>query len=526
MKDHVAKFVIIGLLLIVVGVPMLLRPAKGEAGGEVVALNGAGDTKLIIMTPHNEQIRYEFATAFNQWRLKQGKETVVFDWRAGGGTSDLRKQLLTQFVDAAKDGREEMGVGVDLFFGGGEYDHNKLAKGIKFKRDGEERKLSVSVPAGLNEAVIEDAFPGQMIGGSKLYRDDLLWVGTALSSFGIVYNRDVVEMLGVKEPKTWLDMTQPEFRDWAALADPSHSGSIAATYNVILMRKGWEDGWSLLRRAFANARYFASSSSKVPVDVSSGEAGLGMCIDFYGRFQAAVTDDVRVGYVDPAYMTAITPDPISVIRGAPHKAIAKEFIEWLLTKDAQGLWQKRIGTAGGPLASELRRQPIRRDMFTIDGKVDWADRELDPFSVAKPFVDGVPDYFGFVALVSHAMAIDIHEELKAAWAVINRVEDGNPVKGEMLRLFDAMPKELVVDWPSDELRDQWLLILEDEDDLRRDEVLGVLDGFVKGLKGRYKKNPDLKLQDRLAWTLFFRENYRRIVELEKQVELRRIAVAE
>src|SRR5690606_9298033 len=98
-----------------------------------------------------------------------------------------------------------------------------------------------------------------------------------------------------------------------------------------------------MRRIYANARYFTASAGKVPVDVSAGEAAAGMCIDFFGRYQAGAIGGDRVGYVDPAFMTAVTADPISILRGAPNETIAHEFVRWLITPPAQRLWQARLG---------------------------------------------------------------------------------------------------------------------------------------------------------------------------------------
>src|SRR5690606_24705363 len=124
----------------------------------------------------------------------------------------------------------------------------------------------------------------------------------------------------------------------------AHSGSIAAAYNAIVMRLGWEEGWQTLRRIYANARYFTASATKVPVDVGSGEAAAGMCIDFYGRFQAGAVSAAgggsRVGYVDPPFMTAINADPISIMRGTANRELANEFVVWLLSVQGQRLWQR------------------------------------------------------------------------------------------------------------------------------------------------------------------------------------------
>ncbi len=523
MREHLAKIVIVGLMLLVVGVPFVLRP--DDASGTRTDADGPAD-RLIIYTPHNEQIRLEMSTAFNAWRSAQGLSPVVFDWRASGGTSDLRKTILAQFEAKARQGREDEGVGADLFFGGGEYDHNKLASGVKIERDGEEIKVRVAVAATLPEGLLETVFPSATIGGERLYHANKLWVGTALSSFGIVYNRDLLLMLGLDEPTTWADLADPAYQNWLALADPAHSGSIGATFNTVLKRTGWTEGWSMMRRVFANARYFSNSASKVPVDVSSGEAAAGMCIDFYGRTQAGAvaaagwSGDVegertsRVGYTDPVVdgrsMTATTADPITLLRGAPDRETAEQFIAWLLTKESQRLWQAKLGTEGGPVRYELRRQPIRPDLFTAEEKQTWADPQIDPYPTAVPIMAGMPDFFSAVSPITQAMAIDVHQDLVAAWRAILKTPDTHPDKAEMLRLFDEMPPALTLTWPDAELEQNWRAAVGEVDHPRHAEAAQVLSDFMARFNGR---DDDQKLKDKLTWTLFFRDNYRQIASM-------------
>lgn len=484
LRQHWKEAVILSLLAVVIGVPLVLNWSRA------VAASGEEDDalRLVIYTPHNEQTRYEFERAFNAWRRARGESAVAFDWRAGGGTSDLRKAVLSQFEAAARAGREDQGVGADLFFGGGDYEHGQLARGVSVERNGEQVSIPVSVPPDLPPGLWEAAFPTNDIAGEPLVHKDRRWVGTALSSFGIVYNRDVLAMLGVDEPRTWSDLTDPRLRGWVELADPAHSGSITQAYNVILRRRGWDEGWKTLRRTFANARLFTASASGVPVDVSRGEAAAGMCIDFYGRYQAGAIEGSggdRVGYVDPPGETAATADPISILRGAPQAKLASEFVGWLLTREAQGLWQARRGTPGGVERYELRRQPIRRDVYTPERRATWADPEIDPFGEARPLAEGTPNYYGLVAPISHAMAIDVHEDLVAAWETINRTPRNDPRRARMEALFDDMPPML------------------------RGDVMAVADRWDAKKGG----DPDQKLRDQAAWTQFFRARYRQVVAM-------------
>lgn len=534
MKEHWSKIVIVLLLVVIVGLPILLKPADEAGAAGEVPTNDAD--RLVIFTPHNEQIRYEISRAYNQYRKANGLGPVAFDWRVPGGTSDIRKSILSQYQAIAdRDGDLDAGIGADLFFGGGDYDHGKVASGVEIERNGEPLAIRIIDDSQLPAELMQAVFPAERIGGERLYRKYtfteagqdrtyLGWTGVTLSSFGIVYNKDLLTMLGIDPPKTWTDLQNPELRGWVALADPSHSGSIAATFNTVLRREGWDEGWGLLRRVFANARYFATSSDKIPVDVSKGDAAVGMCIDFYGRFQAGAIGGNRMGYIDPVVngqsMTATTADPVTLLRGAPHETLAQDFIAWLLSPDAQGLWQRQKVQAGidasaasvAPDKFELRRQPIRQDQYTAENRARWTDPEIDPFPTAVPFPEGTPFYFDIIAPLTQAMAIDTHADLIEAWRAIQRAtESGHPNLAKMIERFDAMPDELTLQWPSPALAEDWHAIQNNPEHPEYETVIRVLNDWNDHL-GELTDSDDMPAK-RVRWRAFFKDHYREIVRL-------------
>lgn len=468
--------------------------------------------KLVIFTPHNEQIRFEMAHGFNIWRKANNLPEVYFDWRTSGGTSDLRKQILDQFTKAAVAGQENEGIGYDMLFGGGDFEHNILAWGVKVTREGKDEQIPILVPVDLSPALLKQAFPEPTIGSERLYHPEMKWVGVVLSAFGIVYNNDLLKMNGQTPPVTWSDLADGRYLHDIALADPAHSGSIAVAYNTILRRYGWDEGWHILRRCFANARYFTNSASQVPIDVSAGQATAGMCIDFYGRFQAQAVGGGRVGYVDPPFMTTITADPIAIFRGAPHLELSQQFVSWLLTYDAQMLWQRKLGEPGGPQKFELRRMPIRRDLYTTANRAQWTDK-INPF-LTRPFPEGMPDFYRTVALITHAMAIDVHDDLTAAWEAILK-NPSHPRRGKMLELFDALPPELEPAWPDEAMARGARRALQDPGHPQHRQTIAVLAEVADRLKQRWR-DPDQQLRDRLTWTLYFQKNYQQVVKLSQE----------
>ena len=78
-----ALFVV--LLAVTLAVPFLLRPGRPAAG--------RADETLVIITPHNEAIRYEFGLAFQRWYKQQTGRSVFVDWRVIGGTTEITRYL-------------------------------------------------------------------------------------------------------------------------------------------------------------------------------------------------------------------------------------------------------------------------------------------------------------------------------------------------------------------------------------------------------------------------------------------------
>ncbi len=120
-KKYLAILVPLGA---VVAAPILLRDEETEGAADA-------DLRLEIITPHNETIRREFGEAFaDYWEEKTG-QSVYVNWRTPGGTSEIKRVLDSAYEAAEEGGRE--GIGIDLFFGGGEYDFSKQASLGRFQ---------------------------------------------------------------------------------------------------------------------------------------------------------------------------------------------------------------------------------------------------------------------------------------------------------------------------------------------------------------------------------------------------------
>ncbi len=392
--------------------------------------------RINIITPHNETIRREFGEAFQSWWQEKTGESVYVNWLTPGGTSEIRMVLDSQFAAAEKNGDE--GVGIDVFFGGGDYVFSKQAE------KGRLAKLEVfeQHPEWFDQKVIPQSFTGE-----QYYDAEHQWVGVCLTRFGICYNTDTLKRLGIEPPTRWSDLADPKYFGTIAMADPTKSGSVARAFEMLVQQQmhdtiakgrrrpgktqkqfqmrvrseGWEKGLNLIQKIAGNARYFTDSATKIPRDVAQGDAAAGLCIDFYGlSYEEMLKQDdgsSRLRWISPEGGTSLCVDPVGVMRGAPDPELAQAFVTFLLSKQGQLLWNAKPGTPGGPKFRSLRRMPVRKDVYTPENMQHFADPE-NPYLATGGFVyrpELTQRGFGALRFIIRVMCLDCHDELKHAW---------------------------------------------------------------------------------------------------------------
>jgi len=394
---------------------------------------GAADDHLVILSPHNETLRQEIGEAFARYWKERSGRSVYLDWRTPGGTSEIRMVLDAGFKAAAETGRP--GIGVDVLFGGGEPDFSGQAK--------RGRLAVLEVFSRHPDWFGPGAAVEEMVCGERFYPPDHVWVGTCLSQFGICYNPDSLKRLHLPSPTRWDDLGDPRYVGAIALADPTKSGSVARSFELLIqdqmqralsdpalgrdaaLAAGWTNGLRLIQRMAANARYFTDSSSKIPLDVGQGNAAAGMCIDFYGRSYAAdlTTRDgsPRLVWTAPLGGTTLSADPVGVLQGAPSPKLAQAFVEFCLSTQGQTLWFGKPGSPGGPRERALHRMPIRRDVYTPANLANSTLPELNPYAGSGNLtyqrkLTGAA--FNTLRQLVRIMCIDSHEEMQSAWRAL------------------------------------------------------------------------------------------------------------
>ncbi len=495
MKKAIWAIIVLGA---VIALPLIFRRP-----GEKMA---PAALQLVVISAHNEAIRYEFETAFREYyRQKHNGAEVSIDWRTIGGTSEIVRYIKSTFTanfqhdwlkanPGAKwsdqlaqavfsprtnleDGSEgararrsflqgDTGIGIDVFFGGGQYDHNNLAN------------AGILVPAGVRERHPE-WFSGETPvltqggGGETWYDKQDRYYAACYSCFGIVYNKDRLARAGFSKDeiasfgRNWKDLADPRLYGAVGVADPTQSGSINKCFEMIIQKtmqeycqsrgitdptpaqldKAWAEALGLIRAIGGNAAYLTFSASKVPVDAAAGQIAAGMCIDFYGRSQAE-WEKAHVGretivYRTPEAGSTVSADPIAILRGAPNHALAQEFVDFVLSKEPQRLWGRYSGVTGGPRQYTLYRLPVRRDLYTPEERAaGMCIGDEAPFELANSFIyrgAWTARLFNVMRNIIKVMIIDCGPELRQRWGEIAARGGWDAMTPEERERFCALP---------------------------------------------------------------------------------------
>lgn len=445
------------------------------------------EEKLVVITPHNEAIRFEFTQGFKKWYFNKTGKTVSIDWRVLGGSQEIFRYLNAQYAnvfeiywekvlgrswsaklrdafanpkivlsenvqdDEAQLARRafldsNVSSGIDILFGGGE---------IEVSEQAEKGNVISSGILELHPEWFQDSSIPQEVGGTHYWDLKGRWIGITQSGFGIIFNREVLEQIRYQgEPEQWSDLANKAFLGEVALADPTVSVTSNRIFEMMFQQQvkniihekeldensqvdintalseGWDRTIKLIQLVCANARYFTDSSTKPVLDVSAGDCALGVSIDFYGLYQEENlrqrNESNRFGFIFPKGGSVATADVIAMLRGAPNPELALAFIEYTLSLEGQKLWSFKVGVPDGPVRYALHCPPIRKELYADEYYEYRSNPDLNAYRDVADFVyhpEWSVPVFKVLRFVIKAAFIDTHRELSRAWKAIIDARD-------------------------------------------------------------------------------------------------------
>ncbi|WP_294041410.1 ABC transporter substrate-binding protein, partial [Thiolapillus sp.] len=174
----------------------------------------------------------------------------------------------------------------------------------------------------------------EKVGAFPINDPDGYYKGFAASGYGIMWNTRYLKAKKLPVPHEWEDLTKAVYHNHVGMSAPSRSGTTHLTVETVLQGKGWEEGWATWKEIAGNMKTITERSFGVPDGVNSGQFGIGIVIDFFGLSSKA--SGFPVDFVYPR-VTTLVPANIAIVKNAPHRETAADFIEFLLSDEGQAL---------------------------------------------------------------------------------------------------------------------------------------------------------------------------------------------
>lgn len=470
-------------IILVIALPISLKENH-------CVLRQENDDVIIVITSHTEFLRHEIELGFKRWYQKKTGRNIYVDWRIPGSTGDVirfidstfensfrvywesvlhrewNQEVQTSFANHDVDinpkdalSREarnsflnsNVGCGIDVILGGGVVEHRH------------EAEMGQTVDSGILKLHPEwfcDEIIPYTLSGDHLWDKGGRWVGTSLTSFGIVFNTDRLHDLHLPKIQQWSDLTAPQLFKQIAMVDPIQSSVVIKCFEMLLQQQmqqekrrvldltgakdltqeqlhgvlnvGWDRGLKMIQKIMANSRYFTDNSVSTIWDVSIGNCTAGVVVDFYGRYQKSFLESretkERLDFVVPKGGSVASPDPISMFRGAPHPDTALAFIEYIVSEEGQDLIGVKVGAPNGPVDYPLCRTPLRKDFYIKEKEPYMSTPSMNPFLDVKGFdYQGAWTAFAFksIRFLSKVIFMDTYSEMANAWkAIIQAQKEG------------------------------------------------------------------------------------------------------
>ncbi|TDF95413.1 ABC transporter substrate-binding protein [Paenibacillus piri] len=192
------------------------------------------------------------------------------------------------------------------------------------------------------------------------------WQGWYMGVLGIVLNKErfkkELEPKGVKEPKTWDDLLDPNYKGLFITSNPATAGGGYIFAADQLFRLGEDKGWGYLEKLNGNVHHYTPGA----VD--------GINLTATGEFVAAmswahdIVKSAKQGYpikVIVPEQTAFEIGGAAIVKGGANTENAKKFIDWLLTKP--------VGEMNTKLSN---RYSVRKDVAPPEGMIKVEDVKL------------------------------------------------------------------------------------------------------------------------------------------------------
>lgn len=192
------------------------------------------------------------------------------------------------------------------------------------------------------------------------------WFCVFQGAIAFIVHTDALKKKNVAVPKCWADLLKPEYKGLVAYDDPTvHGTAWEATFaaNVAMGgdTKNIRPGVEYLKKLDANIQRYARDSSYNAT--LRGEVAVWLNADGNG-YKMKYEDGGPIEVVIPCEGTIATPLGMGMSTWAKRPLLAKAYLDWLVSPEAQGIWSDSFWL---PIIPEYMSENAKKKMVPLYG---------------------------------------------------------------------------------------------------------------------------------------------------------------
>ncbi|MBC7003081.1 putative 2-aminoethylphosphonate ABC transporter substrate-binding protein [Photobacterium sp. BZF1] len=230
-----------------------------------------------------------------------------------------------------------------------------------------------------NEKMLEPYAPENLASLSPAFRDTNEvphWIGMNAWIAGICFNTVEAEKHGLEMPKTWQDLTKPEYKGHVVMPNPNSSGTGFLDVSAWLQMFGEDKGWAYMDELHQNIDRYTHSGSAPCQLAATGETTMGVSFAFRGA--NLKSQGAPIELIFPEEGLGWDMEAAAKIKGAKNAEGAKQILDFAATLEANELYNKGYAVVAIPgVAKPVKHFPDNPEALMIENDFAWTAANRD-----------------------------------------------------------------------------------------------------------------------------------------------------
>lgn len=197
------------------------------------------------------------------------------------------------------------------------------------------------------------------------------WVGMDAYVAALCYNTVEAEKLGLTPPKSWKDLTKPEYKGHVVMPNPNSSGTGFLDVSAWIQMFGEDEAWAFMDGLHENIAAYTHSGSKPCKMAGAGETVIGVSFEFPGA--NAKKAGAPIDIIFPEEGSGWEAEATAIIAGTANLEAAQKLVDWSITREANEMYNVGYAVVAYPgIAKPVEHLPDDIPSKMIENDFEWA----------------------------------------------------------------------------------------------------------------------------------------------------------